>query len=148
MVDFVEDDVIGLGLELWFTNSAGVLTKVAGLIKCNRPNLSVDEEETTDHDSVGGVREYLATLADPGELKGTVKYRPGSPTDTLFNEHLASRKKRPFKIVTPTASGPAQTHPGICFLKTYEPDDGEVAAVRTAEFSARVSGAMTQAAVV
>lgn len=143
-----EEDVIGIGTELYLTNAAGVLTKLSGLMNVNRPNLSVDDVETTDHESVGGVREFMAGLADPGELTGTIKYRPGSPTDDLLLEHLASRKKRPFKIVTPTASGVAEAHPGICYLKTYEPDDAPLDGVRTATFSAKVSGAMTQAAVV
>lgn len=145
------DEVLGLGTQLWLTNGAtpGVLVKLAGLLNVNRPNLNVDSVETTDHDSADGVREFMPGLGDPGELTATLKYVPGSPTDDLILEHLASRKKRPFKIVTPTGDGATtEDHTGVMFLTSYEPDDAPVDGVRTATLTGKVSGAVTQAATV
>lgn len=141
------DEVLGIGVELWLTNGSAALTKVAGLLNVNRPNLNVDSVETTDHDSVGGVREFMPGLADPGELTATIKYVPGSTTDDLILEHLASRAKRAFEIVTPTGTGTdTETHTGTLFLTSYEPDDAAVGDVRTATITGKVSGAITQAA--
>lgn len=142
----MEEEILGIGSQLWLTSGAGVLTKVAGLLNVNRPNLSVDSVETTDHDSANGVREYMPGLGDPGELSGKIKYVPGSPTDDLILEHLASRKKRAMKIVTPNGPNSSEDHSGTIFMMSYEPDDAPVEGVRTATFTAKVSGAIAQAA--
>lgn len=138
--------ILGFGAQLWLTPGTGTLTRVFGLLSVNRPNLNVDSVDTTTHESVGGVREFIAGLADPGELTATVHYEPGTPTDDLILEHLASRAKRAFKIVTPSATGVTEDHTGTILLTSYEPDDAPIDGVRTATITAKVSGAVTQAA--
>lgn len=139
--------ILGFGAQLWLTSSGspGTLTRVFGLTAVNRPNLTVDSVDSTTHESVGGVREFIAGLADPGELTATMHYEPGSATDDLILEHLASRKKRAFKIVTPAATG-TEDHTGTILLTSYEPDDGPIDGIRTATLTGKVSGALTQAA--
>lgn len=125
------DGVLSDGTELWLTNASDVLTKIAGLMNVNRPTLAIAKVENTDHDS-GKVKEYLPGHGDVGELTATIKYEPGSATDTLILEHLASREKRPFKIVTVEEDGTTQDNEGTMFLMTYVPDNAPLGAIRTA----------------
>lgn len=140
------DGVLSDGTELWLTNGSATLTKVLGLMNVNRPNLSIGKVESTDQDS-GKVKEYIPGHGDINELIATIKYEPGSATDLLINEHLNSRAKRPFKIVTPEEDGTTQDHTGTVFLMTYVPDNAELGAIRTATLSGQ-PGAITQAATV
>lgn len=135
----------GEGTELWLTDGSATLTKLAGLLTVNRPTLAIDSVEITSHDSAG-TREFMAGLADPGELSGSMLYVPGSATDTLMLEHLGSRETRAFKIVVVDNTGATQDVQGNIFLTAYEPDDAPVDGRREATFTAKVTGATTQAA--
>lgn len=137
----------GEGTELWLTSGTAVLTKITPLLTCNRPNLSIDIVETTNHGS-SGVREYIAGLANPGELSATILYEPGSAIDTLLLEHLASRETRAFKIVVVETDGSKQAVTGNIILTGYEPDDAPVDGRREATITGQVTGATAQAAVV
>lgn len=125
------DGVLSDGTELWLTNASDVLTKIVGLMNVNRPTLSIAKVESTDHDS-GKVKEYIPGHGDVGELTATIKYEPGSPTDLLLLEHLASREKRAFKIVTVEEDGTTQDNEGTMFLMTYVPDNAPLGGIRTA----------------
>jgi hypothetical protein len=137
------DGVLSDGTELHFTDQGGTLTKVKGLMNVNRPTLSVAKVENTDHDS-GGTKSYIPGHGDVGELQATIKYEPGSPTDLLILEHLASKEKRPFKIVTPEPDGTTQDNTGTVFLMTYVPDNAPLGGVRTATVTGQ-PGPITQA---
>lgn len=138
------DGVLGDGSEVWLTNGAAALTKIVGLLGTNRPNISVGKEESTDHDS-GLTKEYIPGHGDVGLLKFKLKYEPGSPTDLLLNEHLASREKRPFKVVTVSPDGSTEDNTGSLFLMTYEADDAPLGSVRTATVTGQ-PGPVSQAA--
>lgn len=125
------DGVLSDGTELWLTNASDVLTRVVGLINVNRPHLSIAKVESTDHAS-GKVKEYIPGHGDVGELSATLKYEPGSPTDLMILEHLASREYRPFKIVTIETDGSSQDNEGDMFLMTYVPDNATPGTMRTA----------------
>lgn len=135
----------GEGTELYLTNNSSTLVQITPLLSVNRPNLTVDTVETTNHGS-GGIREYIAGLADPGELSGTILYTPGSAVDTLLLEHLASRKTRAFKIVVVETDGTTQDVTGNLILTSYEPDESAVDGRREATITAKVTGGTTQAA--
>ncbi|AHE55910.1 hypothetical protein NX02_21900 [Sphingomonas sanxanigenens DSM 19645 = NX02] len=135
-----------MGTALYLTNGAGVLTKVNGLLNVNRPNLTVETVDTTTHDSADGIREFIAALADPGELSATIHYEPGSATDDLLLEHLVSREKRAFNIVTKGPAGALEDNEGMVILTSYEPDDAPIDGVRQATITGKVSGAVEQAA--
>lgn len=137
--------ITGGGNELWLTSGSDTLTKVLGLSSVGRPNLAVSTVDSTDQDS-GNINEFLASTADPGELQAVVKYVPGSPTDVLILEHLASMEKRAFKIVLKTETDTTEDVLGNLILTGYEPDEGEVGELRTATLTAKISGATTQAA--
>ena len=138
------DGVLSDGTEVWLTAASDTLTKVKGLLTVNRPNLTVAKVETTDHDS-GKTKEYIPGHGDWPELSFTVKCEPGSPTDLLINEHLLSREKRPFKIVTVSEDVTTEDNAGSVFLMSYVPDNAPLGAARTATVTGQPS-AITQAA--
>lgn len=125
------DGVLADGTELWFTNASDTLTRVVGLMNVNRPHLSIAKTESTDHSS-GKIKRYIAGHGDVNELAVTIKYEPGSPTDLMVSEHLASREYRPFKIVTIEVDGSSQDNSGEVLLLTYVPDNATPGTMRTA----------------
>lgn len=135
----------GEGTKLYLTASTNYDTQITPLLTVNRPNLTVDVVETTNHGS-GAVREYIAGLADPGEMTATILYTPGSAVDTMLLAHLASREPRAFKIVVVETDGTTQDVTGTIILTGYEPDDAPVDGRREATISGKVTGATTQAA--
>lgn len=138
------EGVLSDGTELHLTNGSETLTKILGLMSVNRPNMSIGKVESTDHDS-GKVKEYIPGHGDISELKATIKYEPGSATDALLLEHLASREKRLFKIVTVSEDGTTEDNTGSLFLMTYEGDDAPVGGIRTATITGQ-PGPVAQAA--
>ncbi len=131
------------GIEVHLTNDSAVLTKLVGVVSCNRPTLQVEESETSDQDS-GGTKEFKAAMAEVPELSFKLKYEPGSPTDLLLLEHLASKETRAFKLVIVEEDGTTQDCTGSVFLKTYVPDDGALGQTRMATVTGR-PGPITQA---
>jgi hypothetical protein len=138
------DGVLGDGTQLHLTNNSAALTKILGLMSVNRPNIGIAKVESTDQDSYK-TKEYIPGHGDWPELKAKIKYEPGSPTDTLINEHLLSRQKRPFKIVTVSEDGTTEDNTGSLFLMSYEPDDAPLGGIRTATISGQ-PGPISQAA--
>lgn len=131
------------GIEVHLTNGSAALTKLVGVQKCNRPTLIVEEQETTDQDS-GGTKTFKASMGEVPELTFSLKYEPGSPTDLLILEHLASKETRPFKLVLPKEDGSTVDCTASLFLKTYNTDDGSLGALRAATVTGR-PGALSQA---
>lgn len=134
----------GEGTQLFLTDGLGAELRIPNLLTVNNPNLAVDIVETTNHDS-GGVREYIAGLADPGEISATMLYLPGSAIDLLLIEHLASRDTRPFRISLVEQDGTFQDYSGSIIVTGYEPDDAPVDGRREATFTGKVTGSTTQA---
>lgn len=137
------DGVLSDGTELHLSSAVPTLTKIIGLKSCNRPNLQVAKEENTTHDS-GGTKSYKPGHGDMQDLRAVILYEPGSPTDILLNEHLASKATRPGKIVTPQGGGTTQDHTCNVFLTGYEPDDAPLGGIRNATITGVVTP-MTQA---
>jgi hypothetical protein len=63
----------------------------------------------------------------------------------MLNEHLASKEKRPFKIVTVSEDGSTEDNTGVIFLTSYEPDEAPLGAIRYATVTGQ-PGAIVQAA--
>ncbi|MEL6707613.1 MAG: hypothetical protein AAFP79_04970 [Pseudomonadota bacterium] len=132
------------GIELHITNSAGELTKLNNLKRCNYPSQTVEEVQTSNQDS-GGQHAYQPGMGDTGPLNAVVGYEPGSADDLLIREHLASRERRAFKIVAPKEDGGTVEGAGLIFLTGYVPDDGTLGSERTATLTGKPTTAITQA---
>ncbi|MEL6707605.1 MAG: cadherin repeat domain-containing protein [Pseudomonadota bacterium] len=127
------------GIELHLTNSSGQLTKIVGLKACNNPGQTVAEAQTTGQGE-GGQHRYKAAMVDTGPLNAVVGYEPGSATDLLILEHLASRQTRAFKIVEVTEDGERREVTGNLFLTGWVTDEGTLGGERTARLTGRPSG--------
>ena len=127
------------GVELHLTNSSGTLTKLLGVLTLNAPSLMIDDAETTDQDD-GGVKDYKPSMGDYPELQATLKHEPGSATHQLILEHLASKEKRPCKIIVVKEDDTRQEGAGVIFLKTYVPDNAGLGNRREATLTGRVRG--------
>lgn len=137
-------EIIGGAFELHLTNSGDTLTQVDGLLTITPPSPTIEVEESTDQDS-GGVKEYIASLAEPGEISGTLKYDPGSATDLMFAEHRDSKEARAFKIVVPKAASGSRDITGNLIVTEYKRPDGDVGALQICEFTAQISGSPSEA---
>lgn len=121
-----EDTLVNTGgIEVHLTSDGDVLTKLAGVKTVTAPHLRIDEVETSDQDSAG-TKDFNPGMGEWPDITVTLKYVPGSDTDLLIQEHLASREKRAFKIVVVEGDGTTQDESGVIFLKSYEPDNGQL----------------------
>lgn len=137
------DGILGGGNEVHFTNSAGELVKLKGIISVNLPQPTVADIDTTDQSS-GAVEHSMPGLISPGTFSFVIKYIPGSVEDLLINEHVVSRKKRAFKIVK-TGVTPHREEVGIIHVNSYAKDTAGTADLWTATITSKISGLPTEA---
>lgn len=127
----------------------GTLVKLAEVVSVKAPSLSRGTIDTTTHDSVDGIMEFIGDgVADPGELTITVNRVPGGDTDTACIAALAAGVALAMKVTSNgrTAQGAAtkiQTA-GIGIVTGYEPDDQPVNGKQTATLSIKASGKWVQ----
>ena len=131
------------GIELHLTDDQGQLTKIKGVLRVNSPHLEVDDVDTTDQDS-GGVEDFKGGMARWPNVVAVIKHEPNSAAHQLILEHLASKEKRPAKIVVPEEDGSTQSETFMILLKSYVPDDGTLGNKREATLTGR-PGPITRA---
>lgn len=146
-----DEAILGLGAK-FHLHDGTALVEFDGVLSVNRPALAVDTVDSTHHGTAGGVRTFIPGLADPGEISVELFYNPGSITDTKILAQLAAMAartalSRAFKVEVKEPDGTYQAVTGDCIPTGYEvtgisPDDRMVAT-----FTAKVTGATTQAAV-
>jgi hypothetical protein len=142
---------LGYGAKFYLHNGTALTELTGGLVSVNRPNLKIETVDKTHHGSAGGIREFMAGLADPGDLSVRLFYEPGSADDTLILSRLAAIAARTvasvaFKIVLKEADGTTQEITGNCIPTGWEADDVVVDDKMTAAFTGKVTGVTTQAA--
>tara|TARA_Y100001933_G_scaffold245357_1_gene276076 strand:+ start:80 stop:520 length:441 start_codon:yes stop_codon:yes gene_type:complete len=131
------------GIEFHLTDDQGTLTKLKGVKTVTSPHLRVDEVETSDQDS-GGTKEFSPGMGEWPDITVTLKHEPNSPTHQLILEHIASKEKRAFKAVVVEEDGSTQDESGVIFLKSYDPDNGQLNNERVATLVGR-PGPVTRA---
>lgn len=137
MPDYVEG-VVADGEELHLSNDLGALTKVLGLKSIKEPSFTVEEVEDTDMES-GGIKDYVAGLGDWTTFQAVIKHRPGSDTHLLIEEHLASKQRRPFKVVLRAANdGSTVDGTGEILLLSYEKPSRASGSTNDATLTGRV----------
>ncbi len=129
----------------------GVITKVAEVLSVKRPSLARETIDTTTHDSVDGIMEFMGEgVADPGDLTIQIHWVPGSAADLWILSALATGVVLPLKVVSNgrTEQGVAtkiQTA-GNGIFTGYEPDEQPVQGKQTATVSIKASGKWVQGA--
>lgn len=129
----LQREALPMGSDVWET--IALVTSIDG------PGFRIEELETTSHDSVSAFREYIAGLADGGEITSEVRFDPTDQTHDgqtgLFADML-NRTKRNWRMQFPTTPTTRLTVPA--FVRDFPvsaPFDG----VLSATVTLRVSGA-------
>jgi len=137
--------VAAFGAELWVDNSGGTLTQIGELLSITLPSLTRATLDTTNHATTNGIQTFIGSgIADPGELSATIHYVPGSASDDLLLEAVASGTVRSFKGVANASSG-QEGVAGEGIVTGYAPDSLEIDGKQTATVTIKASGALTQA---
>jgi len=84
-----------------------VFTTIAEVKDIDGPDISMDTEDITPHDAVGGWEEFIPTILRSGEVTFDLNFVPsnaqhGDTSGGLINL-LKNRTKRNFKLVLPTS---------------------------------------------
>lgn len=87
-------------------------TTIASVRNIGGPELSLDTEEVTSHDSTDGWEEAIGTILHAGDVKFEINYLPTSVThnaSTGLIADMVARTRRNFKIVFPDGSSTTWT---------------------------------------
>jgi len=108
----------GVGLILKIGTVVGTLpefTTVGETKSFAGPNLKNDTADVTNTQSPNGVKEFISTLTDPGEVSTTVNYVPGDAGQQAVKDALIAKAVTPFTLSLPPASiaDPSNKTPGF-----------------------------------
>lgn len=131
------DSLVGALLQVETAESSGVFVTIPKLKDINGPNLSGDEYDDTDQDS-GLFKKYVLGRIDPGELSGSMNYRPGNALHNQMASDKATNTVRNYRVVYP--NGKYFQVRGT--VKTFQPK-APVAGIVTADWSLRLTGQPT-----
>lgn len=118
--------ILGYGVKLQreYPTGSGTYADIAEVINLGGPSLAVDAVEVTHAQSAEAVREFIAGLADAGEIQLTVNTLLTDPsqnlTGILRDYNTQPRPVRNYKILFPPTTAPVTwSGPGI--LTGYAP---------------------------
>jgi len=96
----------GLGLIVAIGNneSQEVFTTVGEVRSFSGPDLKSETVDVTNVQSPGGVKEFLATLTDPGECDIPTNYVPDDPGQQAVYAACIAKTRMPFQITLPPSS--------------------------------------------
>ena len=107
-------------------------TTVGEVRNITGPNLKLDTEDVTNHDSTGGWAEVIPTILHGGDIKFDVNYKP---TDATHNAtvgviaDMTARTRRNWQLVFPTPA--PTTWAFAAFVESFNPKEpvkGELSA--------------------
>ena len=137
------------GAVLRLADTGGTPAVVAELTNISIPGKTRSTVDVTTHDSTGGAREFIGEgLYDSGEVSVQGFYIGGSTEDDLFIAALTSGTVQDFEIDVPAAAGAKERYSGSAILTEYAPDGQELEGAATFSATLKVTGPVTQAAVV
>lgn len=125
-----------------------VFTKVARVKDIDGPSMSRDTIDTTHQLSTGGVKEFLASLMDGGEVTFTVGYNPSAATHdqtTGLLKFMGETTVRNWKLVFPVAAVTGFWGLTFTAVVTKFAPKAPVAGELTADITLKVAGNVTQA---
>ncbi len=134
----------GILLQMGDGGSPETFTTVAQVQDITPPNLTVETEDTTTHDS-GGWAEYSATLLDGGEVTFDILYDPADAThdnSTGLVAALTAKAAKNFKVVFPDAD--TTTWSFAALVTNFQPS-GSVKGMLSASVTLKITGAVTLA---
>jgi len=123
-----------------------VFTTIAEVKDIDGPDISMDTEDITPHDAVGGWEEFVPTILRSGEVTFDLNFVPsnaqhGDAAGGLINL-LKNRTKRNFKLVLPTS--PTYTWSFAAYVTGFS-NSMPVAGVLGASVTLKVTGVLALA---
>jgi hypothetical protein len=115
--------LLGYGTIFAITDAFSPTTYVelGEVVDVTPPSISVDQVEVTHMQSPNRVKEYIAGLADYGEMQLTMNYIPSSDTDDRIIAWRDSGGNLSCRITYPSASSPRPTDTFDGFVLSYSP---------------------------
>lgn len=95
---------LGTELQVGDGEANETFTKIAKVTNIGGPSLSLDTEDTTDHDSVDGWEEVMATILRSGEINLDLSFLPGNAGHVGLINDMTNRVLRNFRLVFPDTS--------------------------------------------
>ena len=137
------DAIIGYGTTFSVETVAGngIYVELAEITNLTPPNMSVDDIEVTHMQSPDRTKEFIAGLADPGEMSLEMNFIPGSSSDDLILAWRAAGDTRSCRIDYADNSA-VDTFPA--YVKSYSSTMGVAEALK-ASLSLKVAGAVVRA---
>ena len=95
---------LGLVLSIGTNASPAVFTQIGEVKSVSGPQLKNETADVTNVQSPGGVKEFISTLTDPGEVKFSVNYVPDDAGQQAVYAAAIGKTRLPFQLVLPPAS--------------------------------------------
>lgn len=105
---FPSSAIFGINTQLQLGDGGApeIFTTIAEVKTIAGPTFTNDIIDITNHDSLNGVREFLAGLTDPGDLTFGLNFQPNEATHSAATGTLSllvSKARRNYRIVFPSA---------------------------------------------
>ncbi len=117
---------------------------IAALTVIDGPESLLETQDGTAHDSVGGYREYVATLKDVSVMKITGFFYPGDTLGQRVLKTAYDNKTLETFILTAPATMGAYTQTFQGWITAYKPGPWDFSKLVSFSASIRVSGAVTE----
>lgn len=109
---------------------------IAKITNISGPSLSLDTEDTTDHDSKGGWEEIIPTILRSGEVSLDLNFLPTETTQTNLILDMINRAKRSFQMVFPDQAQTTWSFSAyVIGFESEEPTDSALSATVTLKIS-------------
>jgi len=104
---------LGLVLNIGTKDSLPVFTEIGEVKSVTGPQLKNETADVTNVQSPGGVKEFISTLTDPGEVSFSVNYVPDDPGQAAVYAAAISKARLPFQLILPpTSEEDGESSPG------------------------------------
>lgn len=127
----------GSTLEVETAPGSGIFTTIAEIKSVSKPNPSVDEAEVTHMTSPGRAKEFIAGLADYGEIEFDINWVPSSSTDIFIEAWRSSGLNRSVRV---TYGQTTAKDTFLAFVKGYEAGASAPGEVLSGTLTLRVAG--------
>lgn len=122
-------------------------TKIGQVKDISGPSMKRDTIDVTNHDSRGGFKKFLASLADAGDITFSIEYDPGDSSHDqttgllyLFGKNTPTNFELIFPVEVTTGVYWGFTFSG--FLTGFDPKEPVMGSL-TADATIKVAGAVT-----
>lgn len=108
------------------------------------PDMSLDTEDATSHDSVNGWSEFIGTILNGGEVSFPINFVPSDPTHdvtTGIQQDMVNRTLRNFRLVYPDPGANGYAFSALVTgFKPTSPVKGKL----SADIKLKISGPVTE----